>query len=102
MPYSAAPMATPCSSGLSPHSDWIFCSAPEITTVSKPNRNPARAEVMDQRKRRLCMRCFYPKRPPDATRRLPEPTQGCFAGSFGLCVSSQRRPSRSRKKSIHT
>jgi len=36
----------------------------EITTGSKPNRNPARAEVMDQGKSRLFMRCLYPKRPP--------------------------------------
>src|SRR6185503_7480862 len=54
VPYSADPMTMPCSPGLSPQSDWIVCSAPEITTVSKPKRNPARADVRDQiRSRRL-------------------------------------------------
>src|SRR4051794_16135185 len=33
-------------------------SAPEITTVSKPNRNPARADVSDQKK----MRAFIGER----------------------------------------
>src|SRR5690606_19675446 len=28
---------------------WIFCSAPEMTAVSKPKMNPASAEVMDQK-----------------------------------------------------
>src|SRR5215472_15131624 len=32
----------------------IVCSAPEMTTVSKPNKNPARADVMDQKKT-----CFF-------------------------------------------
>ena len=48
-------MTTPCRPGLKPQSDWIFCSAPEMTTVSKPKRNPARAEVMDQKKMRAFM-----------------------------------------------
>ena len=38
--------------GLRPQSDWIVCSAPEMTTVSKPKRNPASADVMDQKKMR--------------------------------------------------
>src|ERR1700690_3009635 len=50
-------MAMPWSSGLSPHSAWIVFSAPEITTVSKPKRNPASAEVRDQKK----MRAFISK-----------------------------------------
>jgi hypothetical protein len=45
-------MASPCSCGLSFHSDWIVPSAPEMTTVSKPKRNPANAAVRDQKKRR--------------------------------------------------
>src|SRR5579862_3369112 len=45
-------MAIPCRLSLSPQSDWIVFSAPEITTVSKPNRNPASAEVSDQKKMR--------------------------------------------------
>jgi hypothetical protein len=38
--------------GLNPHNAWIVFSAPEMTTVSKPNRNPASAETSDQRKSR--------------------------------------------------
>src|SRR5579872_3714003 len=45
-------MAMPCSPGLSPHSVWMVFSAPEITTVSNPKRNPARAEVSDQKEMR--------------------------------------------------
>src|SRR5579863_2241240 len=45
-------MAMPCSPGLSPQSVWMVFSAPEITTVSKPKRNPASAEVSDQKKMR--------------------------------------------------
>src|ERR1700757_3989683 len=45
-------MAMPCSPGLSPHSVWMVFSAPEMTTVSKPKRNPASAEVSDQKKMR--------------------------------------------------
>ena len=37
----------------------MVCSAPEMTTVSKPNKNPASAEVMAQKKMRPFMR------PPD-------------------------------------
>jgi hypothetical protein len=44
-------MAVPCSSLLKFQSDWIVFSAPEMTTVSKPNRNPARDEVSDQKSR---------------------------------------------------
>ena len=43
----------PCSPGLSPQSVWMVCSAPEMTTVSKPKRNPASADVSDQKKMRL-------------------------------------------------
>src|SRR5580698_3607004 len=56
VPYSAEAMATPCSSGLSPQSAWMVFSAPEITTVSKPKRNPASAEVSDQKKMRPFIR----------------------------------------------
>src|SRR5580692_9370517 len=45
-------MAMPCNPALRPQSVWIVFSAPEITTVSKPKRNPARAEVSDQKKMR--------------------------------------------------
>src|SRR5580700_1718418 len=45
-------MAMPCRLGLSAHSVWIVFSAPEITTVSKPKRNPASADVSDQKKMR--------------------------------------------------
>lgn len=38
----------PWRAGLRPQSDWIVFSAPEITTVSKPKRNPASAETIDQ------------------------------------------------------
>src|SRR5579863_8591911 len=47
-------MAMPCRPGLSPQSVCIVFSAPEITTVSKPNRKPASAEVSDQKKMRPC------------------------------------------------
>src|SRR5215471_4477711 len=43
-------MAIPCTPGVSPQSAWIVFSAPEMTTVSKPKRNPASAEVRDQKK----------------------------------------------------
>src|ERR1043165_1491915 len=48
VPYSAAASATPCTPALRGQMPWIACSAPEITTVSKPKRNPASAEVTDQ------------------------------------------------------
>jgi hypothetical protein len=31
----------------------MFCSAPEMTTVSNPNRNPASAAVKEQKNNRL-------------------------------------------------
>src|SRR5215472_4704994 len=43
-------MAIPCRPGLKPQRLWIVFSAPEMTTVSKPKRNPASAEVSDQKK----------------------------------------------------
>ena len=46
VPHNAALMASPCNAGLSPHSAWIVFSAPEITTVSKPNRNPPSAAMI--------------------------------------------------------
>src|SRR5688500_8749120 len=46
-------MATPCRNGVRFQSFWMVCSAPEMTTVSNPKRNPARAEVSDQKKMRL-------------------------------------------------
>jgi hypothetical protein len=48
VPYSADPIAMPCSQGLRFQSDWMVCSAPEITTVSNPNKKPASADVTDQ------------------------------------------------------
>jgi hypothetical protein len=50
VPYNADAIATPCIPALKSHSFWIVCSAPDITTVSNPNRNPARADVSDQKK----------------------------------------------------
>src|SRR5215469_9044149 len=43
-------MAIPCRPGLKPQRLWIVFSAPDMTTVSKPKRNPASAEVSDQKK----------------------------------------------------
>src|SRR5208282_4146933 len=48
-------MATPCRLLLNPQSDWMVFSTPEMTTVSKPKRNPASAEVTDQMKIRAFM-----------------------------------------------
>src|SRR5678810_1015465 len=48
-------MAMPCIPGLRPHNVWMVFSAPEITTVSNPNRKPASAEVMDQNRMRGLM-----------------------------------------------
>ena len=58
VPQRAAPVARPCSSGLSSQSDWIVFSAPEMTTVSKPNRNPASADTTDQSRMREGMERF--------------------------------------------
>ena len=52
VPYKAEATATPCIAALKFHKDWIFCSAPEMTTVSNPNKNPARADVADHSKMR--------------------------------------------------
>ena len=49
-------MAMPCIPGVRPHKRWIVCSAPEMTTVSKPNRKPARAAMRDQKNRRRSSR----------------------------------------------
>src|SRR5689334_24576521 len=51
-PYTTLFRSRPCRSGLSCQSAWIVFSAPEMTTVSKPNRNPARADTTDQRRTR--------------------------------------------------
>src|SRR3954468_518513 len=48
-------MANPCIASPSFQSAWMVFSAPEITTVSNPKRNPASAETSDQRKMRLFM-----------------------------------------------
>ena len=48
VPHSAALKAQPCMLPLRDHRFCICFSAPEMTTVSKPNRKPARAAVMDQ------------------------------------------------------
>ncbi len=70
-------MAMPCMPALKPQSAWIFCSAPEMTTVSKPNKKPASAEVIDQKKIRLLIRAsglhgffaFIERNSPDFLRR---------------------------------
>src|SRR5579863_3932360 len=43
-------MTIPCKPTLKFQSAWMRCSAPEMTTVSKPKRNPASAETSDQKK----------------------------------------------------
>ncbi|PLB18706.1 MAG: hypothetical protein TRG1_2378 [Flavobacteriaceae bacterium FS1-H7996/R] len=49
VPQSAMPITTtPWNISEEPHNSCSFFSAPEITTVSKPNRKPASAAVMDQ------------------------------------------------------
>src|SRR5271165_4170036 len=82
-------MAMPCMPGLSPQSVWMVFSAPEMTTVSKPKRNPASADVSDQRKTRAFIegssrRASHDKRIADVTQmsasslaenRLPQPTE---------------------------
>ena len=66
VPYNADAIAKPWTPALSPHSAWIFCSAPEMTTVSNPNRNPANAEVIDHRTmRRLNPEGLRPVAPSD-------------------------------------
>jgi len=45
VPHSAALIHSPCMTPSRRHSDWIFCSAPEITIVSNPNKKPASAAV---------------------------------------------------------
>src|SRR5690606_11206154 len=42
VPQRAILIASPCKLLSRSQSDWIVCSAPEITTVSNPKRNPAR------------------------------------------------------------
>src|ERR1700738_3250763 len=54
-------MAMPCNPGLRPQSDWIVFSAPEMTTVSKPKRNPASADVRDQKKMRPFISEYRPR-----------------------------------------
>ena len=48
VPHSALEIARPCSAGLMFHTRCTACSAPEITAVSKPNRNPASAATSAQ------------------------------------------------------
>ena len=52
VPQRAALTANPWAVGERPQSSWIVCSAPLMTTVSNPNRNPARAAVRDHANRR--------------------------------------------------
>src|SRR5258708_393529 len=52
----------------------MVCSAPEMTTVSKPNRNPASAELMDQKKMRAFMGRLWP-----ALRACGAHARGCRA-----------------------
>ena len=49
VPQRAALSAQPCIEPLKGQMFWICFSAPEITTVSKPKRNPASAAVIDHR-----------------------------------------------------
>ena len=49
VPYSADAMTTPWTAGLKFQRVWISFSAPEMTTVSKPNRKPASDEVIDHK-----------------------------------------------------
>ena len=52
VPHKAALKAHPCIEPLSDQRFWMGFSAPEITTVSKPNKKPARADVRAQKRRR--------------------------------------------------
>jgi hypothetical protein len=61
-------MAIPCIPGLRSHSDCIFCSAPEMTTVSKPKRNPANAAVNAEK----TIRPLMPTLLPSARRQIPQ------------------------------
>ena len=45
VPHNAALIQRPCMTPSSRQRDWISCWAPEITIVSKPNKNPASAAV---------------------------------------------------------
>ena len=47
VPHRAAEMASPCIASLIDQTRCTACSAPEMTAVSKPNRKPASAAVMD-------------------------------------------------------
>src|SRR5688572_10176855 len=48
VPINAMETVRPCSKTSSRHSSCIFCSAPEITAVSNPKRNPPKAITTDQ------------------------------------------------------
>ena len=49
VPIRAMETVSPCSMGLRFQYNWIACSAPEITAVSNPNRNPPKATTRLQR-----------------------------------------------------
>lgn len=48
VPISAIETVRPCSKAVRFQICWIFCSAPEITAVSRPNKNPPKAMMTDQ------------------------------------------------------
>ena len=50
---SAAEIASPWAVPESDHNCWILDSAPEITTVSNPNRKPASADVTAKKKKSI-------------------------------------------------
>ena len=51
-------IANPCRALLNDQSACIFCSAPEITAVSKPNKKPLNATVSDQSSNFLSSWCY--------------------------------------------
>jgi hypothetical protein len=78
----------PCHPALNCQSAWIFCSAPEMTTVSKPNRNPASAEVIDQKNILLFIQmAAMDGRPAGSQCRRAASAQVTIAGADSLPIS---------------
>src|SRR5436190_23491725 len=85
-------MAVPCSSSLSFQSDWIVFSAPEMTTVSNPNRNPARDDVTDQKIRRRDMGVACPRGRGPVRPSVPRCDRGPQAGRAEIRPAWNPRP----------
>lgn len=91
VPQSAELIARPCSKSERFQSDWMVFSAPEITTVSKPNRNPAKAEVNDQRKSRFEAFTEGPSRTEERNSRLVSQQVSLSMSFQAQSVLSQNR-----------